>query len=147
MPVAGSLSCHAEIAKNPPIEPRWTREGVIPLSSVQSLYVVELKLSLRTRLAHQTYARRIRNPVEKSIASVVLRLFLTEFHPVAESSTEAISCKWAQARYTTVSRALKSIGWSKKTCRRVAKGRNADLRDYYLHELSAFSLLSPRVCR
>jgi hypothetical protein len=31
---------------------------------------------------------------------------------------------------STISRALKSIGWSKKICRRVAKGRNADLRDY-----------------
>jgi transposase len=39
---------------------------------------------------------------------------------------------------STVSRALKSIDWSKKTCRRVAKGRNADLRDYYLYNLSSF---------
>jgi transposase len=39
---------------------------------------------------------------------------------------------------STVSRALKSIGWSKKTCRRVAKARNADLRDYYLYNLSFF---------
>lgn len=37
-----------------------------------------------------------------------------------------------------VSRALKSIGWSKKTCRLVAKGRNADLRDYYMYQLSSF---------
>jgi transposase len=37
-----------------------------------------------------------------------------------------------------VSRALKSIGWSKKTCRRVAKGRNPDLRDFYMYKLSAF---------
>lgn len=37
-----------------------------------------------------------------------------------------------------VSRALKSIGWSKKTCHLVAKGRNADLRDYYMYQLSSF---------
>jgi hypothetical protein len=39
---------------------------------------------------------------------------------------------------SAVSRALRSIGWSKKTCRRVAKGRNADLRGYYLYNLSFY---------
>ena len=38
----------------------------------------------------------------------------------------------------SISRALASAGWSKKTARRVAKERNADLRDFYLHNLSAF---------
>ncbi len=38
----------------------------------------------------------------------------------------------------TVSRALKSIGWSRKAARRVAQQRNADLRDFYLHNLSSF---------
>jgi len=38
----------------------------------------------------------------------------------------------------TISRALASIGWSKKTAHRVPKGRNADLRDFYLHNLSEF---------
>jgi len=33
----------------------------------------------------------------------------------------------------SVGRALKSIGWSKKTIRRVAQGRNADLRDWHMH--------------
>jgi transposase len=42
------------------------------------------------------------------------------------------------ASLSTISRSLKSIGWSKKTSRRVAKGRNADLRDFYLHNLSPF---------
>jgi transposase len=40
---------------------------------------------------------------------------------------------------STINRALKSAGWSKKTCRRVASGRNADLRDFYLHNLPPFS--------
>jgi hypothetical protein len=40
---------------------------------------------------------------------------------------------------SAVSRALKSIGWSKKTCRRIAKGRNPDLRDFYMYKLSAYS--------
>jgi hypothetical protein len=39
---------------------------------------------------------------------------------------------------SAVSRALASIGWTKKTTRQVAKERNADLWDYYLHNLSAF---------
>jgi hypothetical protein len=39
---------------------------------------------------------------------------------------------------STISRTLKSASWSKKACRRVASGSNADLRDYYLHNLSSF---------
>jgi hypothetical protein len=39
---------------------------------------------------------------------------------------------------SSISRALASIGWSKKTARRVAKQRNVDLRDFYLYRLSAF---------
>jgi transposase len=38
---------------------------------------------------------------------------------------------------STISRTLRSIGWSKKA-RQVAKERNADLRDFYLHNLSEF---------
>src|SRR5271155_5187485 len=43
------------LPRNPPIRPRWTRDLNTSLSSVQSLYVVELKLSLRTPLARQTH--------------------------------------------------------------------------------------------
>jgi transposase len=39
---------------------------------------------------------------------------------------------------STISRALASIGWSKKTIRRKAREQNADLRDSYLHDLSEF---------
>ncbi|KAK6850546.1 hypothetical protein PG995_009110 [Apiospora arundinis] len=38
----------------------------------------------------------------------------------------------------SVSRALVSIGWSKKTTRRVAEERNAELRDFYNYALSEF---------
>jgi transposase len=41
---------------------------------------------------------------------------------------------------STISRALASAGWSKKAARRVVKERNADLRDFYLHNLSEFRL-------
>lgn len=37
-----------------------------------------------------------------------------------------------------ISRALASIGWSKKTARQRAKERNPDLRDKYVHEISEF---------
>lgn len=37
-----------------------------------------------------------------------------------------------------IGRALQLIGWSKKTSRQIAKQRNADLRDFYLHNLSEF---------
>ncbi|KAJ3456616.1 hypothetical protein MRS44_016639 [Fusarium solani] len=39
---------------------------------------------------------------------------------------------------SSISRSLKSARWSRKTARRVAMGRNADLRDYYLYKLSFF---------
>jgi hypothetical protein len=39
---------------------------------------------------------------------------------------------------STISRALASIRWTKKAARQVAKERNADLRDYYLRNLSEF---------
>jgi len=38
---------------------------------------------------------------------------------------------------TIVGRTLKSSGWSKKMARRVAKEQNADLRDFYLHNISS----------
>jgi transposase len=34
---------------------------------------------------------------------------------------------------SSIGRALKSRGWTKKTIRRIVKGRNADLRDLYMH--------------
>jgi transposase len=44
-----------------------------------------------------------------------------------------------------ISRALKSIKWSKKTARRVAKERNPDLRDFYLHNPVRLPLLPSRI--
>jgi transposase len=38
----------------------------------------------------------------------------------------------------TISRALRSHGWTKKVARRVAQERNVDLRDHYLYQLSDF---------
>jgi hypothetical protein len=38
----------------------------------------------------------------------------------------------------SISRALASVGWSKKAARRIARERNAELRDYYLHTISSF---------
>lgn len=43
-----------------------------------------------------------------------------------------------QVTIPNVSKALKSIGWSKKVSRRVAKEQNAELRDYHLHSRSEF---------
>jgi transposase len=39
---------------------------------------------------------------------------------------------------SSIRRALVAIGWSKKVARQRAKEQNADLRDYYLHNLSDF---------
>ncbi|RYP01002.1 hypothetical protein DL763_000423 [Monosporascus cannonballus] len=39
---------------------------------------------------------------------------------------------------SSISRALASARWSKKVARRIARERNADLRDFYLYKLSAF---------
>jgi hypothetical protein len=38
----------------------------------------------------------------------------------------------------SISRALKSVKWSKKTTRQVAQEQNADLQSYYLHKVSQF---------
>jgi transposase len=37
---------------------------------------------------------------------------------------------------SSIGRALKSCGWTKKTIRRIAKGRNPNLRDRYQHEIA-----------
>jgi hypothetical protein len=39
---------------------------------------------------------------------------------------------------SAVSRALKSIGWTKKASRQIAKEQNKDLRDYYLYNFCAY---------
>lgn len=39
---------------------------------------------------------------------------------------------------SSLKRALASVGWSKKVARQRAKEQNADLRDFYLHNLSEF---------
>jgi transposase len=44
----------------------------------------------------------------------------------------------ALVNVSAVSRALKSIGWTKKASRQIAKERNKDLRDYYLYNLCAY---------
>jgi hypothetical protein len=38
----------------------------------------------------------------------------------------------------SISRTLKDIGWSKKAARQIAQEQNADLRDYYLYNLTQF---------
>lgn len=38
----------------------------------------------------------------------------------------------------SIGRALKSINWSKKKSRQIAKQRNTDLQDFYLHNISEF---------
>lgn len=40
----------------------------------------------------------------------------------------------------SVSRALKSIKWTKKKIRRIAAARNDDLRDFYTHKIARFHL-------
>lgn len=43
-----------------------------------------------------------------------------------------------QVSQSSIQRALAKAGWSRKVSRQVAKERNADIRDYYLHNLSSF---------
>jgi hypothetical protein len=58
------VMCHAvpSLPRSPPIRPRWTRGDMFPLFNIQPLCVVEVKLSLRTRLARQTHAKHMHNP-------------------------------------------------------------------------------------
>lgn len=39
---------------------------------------------------------------------------------------------------SSIRRALVSTGWSKKKAQQIARGQNAELREYYLHNLSDF---------
>jgi hypothetical protein len=43
-----------------------------------------------------------------------------------------------QVTNSSLKRALASAGWSKKVARQRAKEQNADLRDFYLHNLPDF---------
>lgn len=38
----------------------------------------------------------------------------------------------------SIGRALALVRWSKKAVRRIARGRNTELRDFYLHTISSF---------
>lgn len=38
----------------------------------------------------------------------------------------------------SIGRALVLVGWSKKAIRRIARGQNIELRDFYLHIISSF---------
>jgi len=38
----------------------------------------------------------------------------------------------------SIGRTLRSIGWTRKTIRRIAQQRDADLRDHYLHKISKY---------
>jgi hypothetical protein len=75
------VPCYAKPAKKlTHKDPRWTREGIF-LSSVQSLYVVELKLPLRTRLARSNACETHAQPVEKSITNLTPSAPLTHITP------------------------------------------------------------------
>jgi hypothetical protein len=55
-----------------PTQMRRVGGEIPPLLSVQSLYVVELMVSLSTRLASCTHARRVLSTVEMPTASLTL---------------------------------------------------------------------------
>ena len=38
----------------------------------------------------------------------------------------------------SIGRTLRSIGWTRKTVRRIAQERDADLQDHYLHRISRY---------
>lgn len=48
---------------------------------------------------------------------------------------------------SSIGRASRSAGWTKKVARRIAQERNAGLRDFYLDKLSDFLLLPPGMYR
>src|SRR5947207_11301508 len=60
--VEGVMPSLPSLPRNPPISPRWTGGGTFLSRAFSPLYIVELKLSLRTRLARQTHARCTPNP-------------------------------------------------------------------------------------
>jgi hypothetical protein len=71
----------------------------------------------------------------------VLREYLLEKPGLYQSEMVDFVHKEFGVRVTTssIARALHSIGWTRKKIRRLAKARNVDLRDLYLHNISEFS--------
>jgi len=62
------------LPRNPPIGPRWTRERVIPLSSVQSLYDCRAEVIITNTPSTSDVCETHARVVEKFIASPALRL-------------------------------------------------------------------------
>jgi hypothetical protein len=60
-------------SRNPPIRSFWTREDVIPLSSVQSLYDFRAEVIITHTPSSSDACETHTRPVEKSIASLALR--------------------------------------------------------------------------
>jgi transposase len=79
--------------------------------------------------------RSITPPVLEALREDLLekpRLYLYEMIVFLWDEFEVLVTKFS------IGRALASIRWSKKIARQVAKERNADLRDCFLHSLSEF---------
>ena len=95
------------------------------------------------RLFGSTTAPPNRGGRPRSITPAMLHSLLEHLGPEPDLYLEEmVEYFWSEFRVritkSSVSRTLRSVGWSKKNIRRVAKERNAELRNFYLYKLSSF---------
>ena len=91
-----------------------------------------------------TTAPKVRAGRPKTLTPPMLTRLLAELREypdmlLGEMATFLKGIYGVSVAISTISTSLVSVGWSKKSLRRVAQERNADLCDFYLHQVSAFS--------
>src|ERR1700722_17746568 len=72
-------------ARKPSIRPRWTREGNVPLSSIQSLHECRAEIIIMRAPSMSDACETHAQPIEKPIVSLVPRLY-RHSHSVMSSS-------------------------------------------------------------
>jgi transposase len=95
------------------------------------------------RLFGSTTAPSNRGGRPRSITPVMLESLLQHLGPDSDRYLEEmVAYFWKEFGVVTtkssISRTLRSVGWSKKNIRRVAKERSSELRNFYLYKLSSF---------
>lgn len=119
----------------------FTNEEIAEAASCTDRTVKAIDRNLR--LFGSTTAPPNRGGRPRSITPAMLDSLLEHLSPTPDLYLEEmVEYLWKEFGVLTtkasMSRTLRSVGWSKKNIRRVAKERNAELRNFYLYKLSSF---------
>jgi transposase len=120
-----------------------TAEQIAEVAGCSSRSVSAIRSNIRafgsTRAPFTTSpgrSRSITSEMFDALKELLLRKPDRQLHELAEFLRDDFDVEVSRS---TISRTLNAEGWSKKTIRRKAREQNADLRDKYLHELTAFA--------